>query len=74
MVTKGKHLTQRSGRLLSLIALATLSTTALAANKPNILVIWGDDIGITNISAYSHGMMGYETPNIDRVAWPQLRI
>ncbi|GJD52910.1 hypothetical protein OPKNFCMD_5677 [Methylobacterium crusticola] len=36
--------------------------------KPNILVIWGDDIGITNISAYSNGLMGYETPNIDRVA------
>ncbi len=36
--------------------------------KPNILVIWGDDIGITNISAYSRGMMGYKTPNIDRIA------
>ena len=36
--------------------------------KPNILVIWGDDIGITNISAYSRGLVGYETPNIDRVA------
>ena len=36
--------------------------------KPNILVIWGDDIGITNISAYSQGLMGYRTPNIDRVA------
>ena len=36
--------------------------------SPNILVIWGDDIGIFNISAYSHGMMGYQTPNIDRVA------
>jgi len=42
---------------------------ALAANeKPNILVIWGDDIGITNISAYSRGLMGYKTPNIDRIA------
>ncbi len=36
--------------------------------KPNILVIFGDDIGITNISAYSGGLMGYETPNIDRLA------
>ena len=36
-------------------------------DKPNILVIWGDDIGITNISAYSRGLMGYETPNIDRI-------
>ncbi|MCG8408882.1 MAG: sulfatase-like hydrolase/transferase, partial [Phycisphaerales bacterium] len=36
--------------------------------KPNILVIWGDDIGQSNISAYTRGMMGYRTPNIDRVA------
>ena len=36
--------------------------------KPNILVIFGDDIGIANISAYSNGLMGYETPNIDRIA------
>ena len=36
--------------------------------KPNILVIWGDDIGIQNLSCYSHGMMGYDTPNIDRLA------
>ena len=39
-----------------------------AGRKPNILVIWGDDIGIANISAYSNGLMGYETPNIDRIA------
>ena len=37
-------------------------------DKPNILVIWGDDIGIWNLSCYSHGMMGYRTPNIDRLA------
>jgi arylsulfatase len=36
--------------------------------KPNIVVIWGDDIGITNLSCYSDGLMGYRTPNIDRVA------
>jgi len=41
----------------------------MAANKqPNILVIWGDDIGIWNLSCYSHGTMGYRTPNIDRLA------
>jgi arylsulfatase len=34
------------------------------ATKPNILVIWGDDIGISNLSCYSHGTMGYKTPNI----------
>jgi len=38
------------------------------ADKPNILVIWGDDIGINNLSCYSHGVMGYRTPNIDRLA------
>jgi arylsulfatase len=38
------------------------------ASKPNILVIWGDDIGITNLSCYAHGVMGYRTPNIDRLA------
>src|ERR1700677_978522 len=37
-------------------------------DKPNILVIWGDDIGIANLSCYSHGLMGYQTPNIDRLA------
>jgi arylsulfatase A-like enzyme len=38
------------------------------ASQPNILVIWGDDIGQTNLSTYSFGLMGYETPNIDRIA------
>jgi len=50
------------------ILLGLFITPALAADKPNILVIWGDDIGQTNISAYSRGMMGYKTPNIDRIA------
>ncbi len=36
--------------------------------KPNILVLWGDDIGQSNISAYTHGLMGYQTPNIDSIA------
>jgi len=39
-----------------------------AQGKPNILVIFGDDIGYWNVSAYNHGMMGYRTPNIDRIA------
>jgi arylsulfatase A-like enzyme len=39
-----------------------------SGKKPNICIIWGDDIGQSNISAYSHGVMGYKTPNIDRVA------
>src|SRR6187200_1007450 len=40
----------------------------MAVKKPNIVIIWGDDIGQTNISAYSDGLMGYKTPNIDRIA------
>ncbi|MEM9745782.1 MAG: arylsulfatase [Actinomycetota bacterium] len=38
------------------------------ADQPNILIIWGDDIGITNLSCYSDGVMGYRTPHIDRIA------
>jgi arylsulfatase len=41
---------------------------AQTGKKPNILIIWGDDIGYWNISAYNRGMMGYRTPNIDRIA------
>jgi arylsulfatase A-like enzyme len=40
----------------------------MSQKKPNILIIWGDDIGITNLSCYSDGLMGYRTPNIDRIA------
>ena len=40
----------------------------MASKKPNVLIIWGDDIGWFNISAYNHGIMGYNTPNIDRIA------
>ena len=40
----------------------------MAEKKPNILVIWGDDIGIANLSCYTFGLMGYRTPNIDRIA------
>ncbi|MCO8124691.1 arylsulfatase [Stieleria sp. TO1_6] len=43
-------------------------SVATAADKPNIVIIWGDDIGRSNISAYTRGVMGYQTPNIDRVA------
>lgn len=55
---------------LALVATSVmaLSATATAAEKPNILVIFGDDIGQTNISAYSMGVVGYKTPNIDRIA------
>src|SRR5262247_4922760 len=38
------------------------------AKKPNVLIMWGDDIGQSNLSCYSRGLMGYQTPNIDRIA------
>ncbi|MBA2125882.1 arylsulfatase [Hyphomicrobium methylovorum] len=44
------------------------AVSSSANGKPNILILWGDDIGIANLSAYSNGLMGYETPNIDRIA------
>jgi hypothetical protein len=51
------------------VAAIFVALPALAQDKrPNILVIWGDDIGINNISAYNLGVMGYKTPNIDRLA------
>ena len=51
------------------VALAGTFVPAQAADKkPNILIIWGDDIGYWNVSAYNQGMMGYKTPNIDRIA------
>ena len=52
-----------------LAALAAIPLAAPAqARQPNILIIWGDDVGLWNVSAYSQGMMGYKTPNIDRIA------
>jgi arylsulfatase len=53
-----------AGLVLGLVA----ATSAIAQQKPNILVIWGDDIGTWNVSHNSRGMMGYQTPNIDRIA------
>ena len=57
-------------RLFRAVALAALIVpfAAQAQDKPNILVIWGDDVGQSNISAYTMGLVGYRTPNIDRVA------
>lgn len=42
--------------------------------KPNILIIWGDDIGISNLSCYSDGLMGYRTPEIDRLAKEGIKV
>ncbi|MDO6760404.1 arylsulfatase [Tamlana sp. 2_MG-2023] len=55
-------------KLLLAVTLVMVYTTSWGQDKPNIVVIWGDDIGISNISAYSQGLMGYTTPNIDRIA------
>ncbi|MCG6923455.1 MAG: arylsulfatase [Acidobacteria bacterium] len=54
--------------LAAVAALGVAPAQAQTAQKPNILVVWGDDIGQSNISAYTKGMMGYRTPNIDRIA------
>src|SRR4029453_8942104 len=79
---RGGRPMRRRMLLLFAISLAFMSTaeaqkparkpaspaTQKAAGKPNILVIWGDDIGLGNVSAYTLGQMGYKTPNIDRIA------
>jgi arylsulfatase A-like enzyme len=59
--------------LLALVCFSGAETQAQNAKKPNVLILWGDDIGTTNISAYSDGVMGYTTPNIDRLANEGLR-
>ena len=59
---------KKVGVITVLAALAALPMLAAAQGKPNILVIWGDDIGTWNISHNNRGMMGYRTPNIDRIA------
>lgn len=46
----------------------------MPSGKPNILVVWGDDLGITNLSCCSDGLMGYRTPNIDRIPAEGMRI
>jgi arylsulfatase A-like enzyme len=51
-----------------ILAMMAAAGIASAQDQPNILVVWGDDIGQSNISAYTRGMMGYRTPNIDRIA------
>ena len=55
-------------KVISIVLLFLFCSTAYSQKKPNILVIWGDDIGTWNTSFWSRGMMGYQTPNIDRIA------
>jgi arylsulfatase A-like enzyme len=53
---------------VAVLALVPAIAAAQQANTPNILIVWGDDIGQFNVSANNRGMMGYRTPNIDRIA------
>src|SRR5690348_3967751 len=78
MGDQSKYGTRRRLSLASLLASAGLTVAAALSaaspalaqqgGKPNIVVIWGDDIGQSDISAYSMGVMGFRTPNIDRIA------
>jgi arylsulfatase A-like enzyme len=60
--------TKIKSTICSALLCAAFATGAVAADKPNILFIMSDDVGVSNISAYSHGVMGYKTPNIDSLA------
>jgi arylsulfatase A-like enzyme len=57
-----------AGLCASTSAAKAVDSANAGAKKPNIVIIWGDDVGQSDISAYSHGLMGFKTPNIDRVA------
>jgi arylsulfatase A-like enzyme len=61
-------LTIAGGLALAASAMPPDALAQAPAKKPNIIVLWGDDVGVHNISAYNHGIMGYKTPNIDRIA------
>ena len=59
---------QLTSVVIGMFFIMLMSSNVLAASKPNIVIIWGDDIGQSNLSIYTKGMMGYKTPNIDRIA------
>jgi arylsulfatase len=63
-----KRLVQWCSLLAALALVGVALPAAAQEKKPNIVIIWGDDIGQTDVSAYSMGLMGFRTPNIDRVA------
>ena len=64
-----KQILEKGRMLWILFLILTVAIgTNFAADKPNIVIIWGDDIGQSNLSIYTKGLMGYQTPNIDRVA------
>jgi len=66
--TLGARMRRAVGPAVVAAAIIAAAPAWSQTDKPNILVIWGDDIGQSNISAYTFGLMGYETPNIDRIA------
>jgi len=65
---KNKRTAASLAAIVAFIFAAAPAAAQTAGRKPNILVIWGDDIGGFNISAYNQGVMGYKTPNIDSIA------
>ena len=66
---RGRDMKRLTRALTLTLAIVGAAIPASAqTNKPNIVIIWGDDIGQSDISAYSHGLMGFKTPNIDRIA------
>lgn len=68
-----RHCGRSASTIVVLISAMIFIPSAHAADEPNILVVWGDDVGNTNISANTHGLMGYRTPSIDRVAREGMR-
>jgi len=63
-----KFSTRLDARLFLLVAALFVASAEAQQTRPNILVIFGDDIGQSNVSVYTHGLVGYKTPNIDRIA------
>ncbi len=72
-MSRALSLVRLSVGVMLAILVAAAATLAADDKKPNILVVFGDDVGIANVSCYSDGLMGYETPNIDRIAKEGIR-
>ncbi|MCR9292189.1 MAG: arylsulfatase [bacterium] len=68
MLLRRSKLLHRASGLAAALLIGLTVTSIAQDKKPNFVIIWGDDIGQSNISAYTQGLMGYQTPNIDRVA------
>ena len=67
-IDNGRWLTLLTAVMTVALVAGTADIASAQQKKPNILVIWGDDIGYWNLSCINNGMMGYKTPNIDRLA------